>query len=1333
MANERKLKAVLEWAIDKGSLNQVLRALDPLKRNLEEIEGLAQQVSKTLSEIGKKTGGKTSFAEIGKEAKASLTEVNKAVDALEKKNAAASKKATQGVSEIGDAWQASLEKADDYAQVLGEIYESLPAHVKKVIDDSQKAVASIRELKNEFKVVFEDKSFLKIPKTPPVDPLKIEAPTVSDDLSKTPEIASLLENKLEGASAQAKETASAAKTVAENVAQAVNQAEKLAQAEQKVYRTTLLANTQWDAAIKKLIESGTLTDAQIAKIKSLGKNVRDPEGNLFTIPPGRDKASELGNVLDESQRKVLGLEEVVRKVEDAFAGVNQQAQNVTQNTAQAAAQFERIPNSPGGDIGGINTKNVEAFPQDQRDQFLGQLTDAELSVLGYRKVVDGVTQASGEAVKAQMSLEEEIKKIAQKSREGTLSLEEYLDLVNKISQSGTGFQEATKMVDQAGIKPPTEVARKYIGYYTETGDKGEDRLKVEYAIEKSLDKQAATLRDQLSEEERIWEVIKRIASTLGITTRDATQLLANYKGISKETQAMAAKVGGNPQEVTRAKNYRLAQEAAKFAADATAQNASEEQRLANMVNAVGKALKMTTAEAAEFVATMKEGGGKSAQELDKLTRKINETKKAAGGMAGGMRFGIMGFTTQIIGVQIEQFVKPFFQLPNQFAQFAGRSNEAARNWLDNTARIEQAQMRIAQTVSKAILPAMEQFAKWLEEAATFAEENPEWVSTLADGAKILLAAAIALKGIGFTFSAIGTAQNLAGFVAKSALGQAAGGALGGAGVSGAIAAVLPFLPVIIAAVASYLAVSKLSLGKLGVEGHDPNTSILNEAKGTFANAMGISAAGGAALGTITSNIIKGKDALEGVAQNMAEAARDADELTRSVLNFSDGAQKASSKLDATDPANPNIIVPDNIIQGIANLLKQMTDLETQYDEERANLIEQYGQERVDLEDKYEKQRQDLIKNYNDQLAELYASYLSQIQDATENYAKQERRAEEDYYRRRALAAAEFGKEIERLEEDHQDRLEKMRRDHLFNVEALVASRDALGLAREMRRYEEERQQEEANYDKEVRRKNEDFADKMKQMEEEFALERARRQEDFEDRLREIEENYQRQKAKLAQQQAERLADLEAQQAEEKKMMEDNLDEQLKLLEERFAKEKANIEKQIADQILLAESLGLTAQNIQYIYDTAIEYFTRLQTLRNQVLSSLNYRGYGGGIPSLGTSGRGTSGSGTTEYYDTGGYITQAGKYGMALDGKPEFVLANPTVKALERGLGSRSLTQDKVLAMTTRPQNLSQTTRIVIDQTNWRIEGALTIAEKRALMREVHEATYQAIRGVNVK
>lgn len=1281
MAGERKLQALLQWSVKKGSLDKTVKALLPLKTELGEIDRLVNQISKSMMALG--TG--------------KVRTLTSEMDQL--------KQTLKGVETTAERVASTVAK----------------------VSTKKKGSASQAES------------------------VKLETPTVSGDLSKTAGIAEIIANKteevkneLKQAAVEGNKTAAAVENIAQATAHAVAETQKLV-GEQKKFgtnRANYTKATDFDKAVKEL---PSLTDAQKAQINKIYANDPGTSSSRYQFVDFDKRVNEVAQVLDDVQRKQLKIFELTDKtaqaqtrVNEAASGSGSQAAEVAKSTgkiaeeaAKAAYHFEKI-----GAGGKLNTKSgakagEEAFSIDElgteaRDTLLSQLSEEEAAALGYRKVMDGIASSTTEASEAQNMLEDEIKQVAEKAKRGKLSLEEYLALINKIATGGKSIVDAAKIADQAGIAPPTAASRKFLGYQTETGDEGEDRLKVEYAIERALDKQAASLQDQLSEEEKIWAVIKRIASTLSLTTRESAQLLSNYKGVSKETQKIAAKIGENPATVTQAKNARLASEAAKFAADGTRQNASEQERLANVVNAVGKALKMTTVEAARYVAKMKEGGGKSADELEKITRKANEAKKAIGGMAG-MQFGIAGFTTTMIGSQIEQFVKPFFQLPQKFAEYAGTSNTNAREWLQTMGQVEQAQMRIAQTVAKAILPAMEKFADWVTEAAAWAEDNPEWIKALTDGATILLGAAIALKAAGFALSAIGTAQNLTGLI-TSQLAKAGVGTAIGAGASTAILpTILALLPAVLLAGLAYFGLSKLSLSKLGVEGHDPNKSILEE--GTKAGAQLTTLAAGGLTGLFS--LMTG-GTLEEARAAMTRTIMGIGELTGAVDDLGSASEQAAQKTDAD-----KIIPPDNIVKGIASLLEQLVKLETQYEEERNKLIEDAGKERVDLEKEYEQQRKELIEDFNARLAELYAGYLDQVQDATENYAKTERRAEEDYYRRRMLAAQEFGKEMERLEQDHQDRLEKMRRDHLFNVEMLVASRDALGLAREMRRYEEERAQEEANHEKEARRRNEDFADRIKQMEEEFAIERARRREDFEDRLREIEEDYQRQKAKLAQQQADRLAELARQQEEENKMFGENLEEQLKLLDERYAKEREQMEKQIADQILLAESLGLTAQNIQLIYDTAVEYFSRLQTLRNQVLSSLNYRGYGGGLPGTGVPGAAGYGEGrsagtksTTIGFATGGYSYKSGLYALSEDNTREFVLSNPTVKALEKAGGH--LTQDKVLAMTHRgvsPSGGEVTVRV--DQNNWRIEGALTVAEKRALMKEVHEATYQAVKGVN--
>lgn len=225
----------------------------------------------------------------------------------------------------------------------------------------------------------------------------------------------------------------------------------------------------------------------------------------------------------------------------------------------------------------------------------------------------------------------------------------------------------------------------------------------------------------------------------------------------------------------------------------------------------------------------------------------------------------------------------------------------------------------------------------------------------------------------------------------------------------------------------------------------------------------------------------------------------------------------------------------------------------------------------------------------------------------------------------------------------------MNADHLERMDELARERDALGLVKEARRYQQERAEEERAAHLETARRRQDVAERLAELAEEYAQERAQRQQQHMEDLAENEKQRQEELKANALAQAEELKQIREQKAQRLKELQEGLDA------ERIRRREMMI-AQIRD--LDASLLGERTKKVQY-YNLMLqdaEAFLRAYRLKMSLAGAT-----GTGAP----------------VRDTGGYVNK-GLYRMAWDGAKEFVMSNQTTRAAERLIGA-NLTQQNLM------------------------------------------------------
>jgi hypothetical protein len=271
------------------------------------------------------------------------------------------------------------------------------------------------------------------------------------------------------------------------------------------------------------------------------------------------------------------------------------------------------------------------------------------------------------------------------------------------------------------------------------------------------------------------------------------------------------------------------------------------------------------------------------------------------------------------------------------------------------------------------------------------------------------------------------------------------------------------------------------------------------------------------------------------------------------------------------------------------------------------------------------------------------------------------------------------------------------------MEDLVATRDALGIVREIRRYKREQEEANENFREQQRQRDEDYADRLAEIDEQYAIERDRRLRDFELRMADMREDFHNRLAELRRQKAEELRELKAQLEERRLTLEEERKTELKSLEEGYDELVKNLTKNFIERIR-----GIDASLLSD-YKTYQQHLLDISSTFQSVLN-----GY---IKLVGEK----ITTGTTRGKQLGGYATR-GLYELGEAGE-EFVLNNRMTRTLEKLAGGR-LSQSKILGMLAGQQVRASA------QIEMNIKGALSESERRMLRRDVQGEVINAFQYV---
>lgn len=669
---------------------------------------------------------------------------------------------------------------------------------------------------------------------------------------------------------------------------------------------------------------------------------------------------------------------------------------------------------------------------------------------------------------------------------------------------------------------------------------------------------------------------------------------------------------------------------------------------------------------------------------------------------------------------------PLLAMGRSYTQYAGQVDDVSRRWIAAAGGIEKAQMRIGRVVADQVNPALEAAQGIVEATARIAEKHPGMIGKML-GAGVVLAqggglVALLARGIQLVADArqliaaklMDTAANkqlaAAGMMAGASTGSATAA---GATVAGAAGKAGGWLGKALAGTwlggllgKAGLAVGGISAGTLaglGLAGTGLGLGAwqgLSWMSGGKVPGLGKYATVGAyKLGEMLGGEGMGK-----------EWALEIAKLTGELDDLGYAAGKAALETERARREMEEGAISTDMVKLFIDYKKEREQADKEYEERKTEIEEAARAERLKLTRKYERQVTEITQQYAQQRAELSKQFQQNTKKLREDYQRQEAEAKRAYQQQRADLARQYNLELGRIVSAFQRTMKRLTREHTQSMEELEANRDALGMAREQRRFEQEKAEAEEQYAEERAQNREAYRQALEDLDRSFAEQEAQRREEYQRQQDELKKNYQ-----------EELTQLQQKEAEELRKLQEGYKEQLDELEKHLADEKAALLKGYNEQMDAIEQTfrdRLRDLN-QYILGDYEEYQKYLKDMANELRNYLNMLKTGRPLD------RGVAGGKNKQ---SGGYTTGLGRYWMHEAGE-EYVLSHATTRAAERLAGGR-LTQERLLAaMANNPHpTLSLSGRggggSVFVTLN--VEGALSEGERRMLRRDIGRQVEEA-------
>ncbi len=379
-------------------------------------------------------------------------------------------------------------------------------------------------------------------------------------------------------------------------------------------------------------------------------------------------------------------------------------------------------------------------------------------------------------------------------------------------------------------------------------------------------------------------------------------------------------------------------------------------------------------------------------------------------------------------------------------------------------------------------------------------------------------------------------------------------------------------------------------------------------------------------------------------------------------------------------------------------LPDMLTAYSNYQQDAAKADQKYGEERAKIAQDTGQQIADITQKFDDANLKAYQTFAKEAARATQDYEQQrikimtsgvsqEQQAEQTYYQNRTKAAENYELEIQRMEQDHQKQMLRMSEDHGVKIQKLAETRDALGIADENASYERDRRRAEEDYQTNAARKSQDFARQMADQEQQFREQKASRDADRARQLAELKQQFEQQQARRQQDYTDAANERAvAFNQELDKVKQNGIDKQAELdrqHQQEIDDLKASFEaKRVELGFLYDGERALVLQKQAVLLQDWTNFFDQAQAVIH------TGEDYAARHPTPTTQPTGIVAAPQTQvamtpFEQRGGYGYQAGGYargGPAFLHSGEFVMNAQTTAAMEK-LAGRRLNQEDMLAL----------------------------------------------------
>jgi hypothetical protein len=374
-----------------------------------------------------------------------------------------------------------------------------------------------------------------------------------------------------------------------------------------------------------------------------------------------------------------------------------------------------------------------------------------------------------------------------------------------------------------------------------------------------------------------------------------------------------------------------------------------------------------------------------------------------------------------------------------FVDNASEADRVANKWRDSTERISEAQLRLGREVADILNPEYSKLADTLENVMSALGRNPQVLSSVLQMGGTLLAGGTAVAGLASIAKQL---SGLALMTGNAGLGQAAG-------AIGKVSEIALYATTVVLAAEAGLAIGNSIQKALGLgSGQESWSDVLQ----TF-------------LDLPPAMLVIFQNGLNAIMAKLGIKASLNIPIVRAVVP---GAQAN------TAPVRSGGLSPDE--RGEANTKPDTAAIAAAAAEtaRREALTHDRNMKLIDAQKK---------------LASDQAAIQDKMLTETQNFLASEAQAQTAYYNSRTDMIRAENIQDQRAEEDHQKKIQQIHRDAADQELQLAQSRDALGLVRAKRDEERKRSDEESSYRTEVKRRNQDLAEKLRVMDRDFALQR----------------------------------------------------------------------------------------------------------------------------------------------------------------------------------------------------------------------------------------------------